>query len=160
MNFIKSNLLLLLFAFSGLLNAQTNSLSILKLDHLTQDFEISSVSKLTFATNVLNINLNAGSTETISLSDIQKITFNTVSGINNITLDENTAVVYPNPATNFIRIKNITGNNIEVNIYNLSGVRVLNKTLHNQTETLDVSGLSNGIYIVKANAVILKFSKL
>lgn len=58
-------------------------------------------------------------------------------------------IIYPNPSNTEITIKNLPDfvNNYELRIYNTSGVLVDLKKVNQTAEKIDVSHLSNGIYI-------------
>lgn len=71
--------------------------------------------------------------------------------------------IYPNPARNFIKIENAENTKCQsVGIYNYLGQLVLE--LNGNKETIDISGLNDGIYFVKlyhSNGIIetIKFLK-
>ncbi|TYA59113.1 T9SS type A sorting domain-containing protein [Formosa maritima] len=56
--------------------------------------------------------------------------------------------IYPNPTSNYISFKGITSESINVTVYDILGKQIINQTL-NVNDTLDVSKLQNGIYILK-----------
>jgi hypothetical protein len=53
--------------------------------------------------------------------------------------------IYPNPAQNTISIKNKKP--VSVSIYSLSGALLFSKSIR-KDEEIDISGLSNGVYMV------------
>jgi len=57
--------------------------------------------------------------------------------------------LYPNPATNYLHVnsKNNAAKNIK--IIDVNGKIVLNKTMHENIETIDISPLAKGIYFAK-----------
>lgn len=57
-------------------------------------------------------------------------------------------MVYPNPATNFIMLKNTTGVN-EVRIFNLIGRQVINFMNVEKGQSFPVADLPNGMYLVQ-----------
>ena len=61
---------------------------------------------------------------------------------------DNELLVYPNPATNFIMLKNSTGVQ-EVRIFNLIGRQVTNFTDISQGQSYPVADLPNGMYLVQ-----------
>ena len=66
--------------------------------------------------------------------------------------EENTEInIYPNPASDFIHIGNMAENlnKSVLNIYTLMGKLVQNETLSQNSSQIDVSGLSNGIYLME-----------
>lgn len=74
---------------------------------------------------------------------------NTAASVNEVHASDQLAI-YPNPATNTIRVA--TGNNTETlqaNIYNVSGQVVQHTTVSGKTATLNISNLPTGMYYLK-----------
>jgi len=75
--------------------------------------------------------------------------------------------VYPNPAQNYLNIdienSNIGFNTLSIEIYNAFGQTVIEQNFENIQNlffhTIDISNLSNGIYIIKINDKNFKFIK-
>ena len=73
-----------------------------------------------------------------------------------IQIDENTGVDFaqyhfsmgPNPATDYIQISS-TAAIQGVSVYNLLGQKLINRTLNQQAPRIDLSGLSNGTYLME-----------
>ena len=101
----------------------------------------------------------ANSTETsIPVSIIQKITFtDEVLATQNVGLNKNNLQLYPNPSTDYIRIKS-KAKSLDVKIYNLEGKLVVSGN-YISDEDINVSKLNAGVYLVQANGVTLKFIK-
>ena len=57
---------------------------------------------------------------------------------------------YLNSTNNQLSVKNNDGVQ-SVSIYNINGQSLINKTINNTESILNVSNLSNGLYIVKVN---------
>ena len=68
------------------------------------------------------------------------------TGLNEV-IDASTEI-YPNPANNILTIVSHTIEIKNINIYNLNGQLVLNKKLNNNHNTINVSSLETGIYII------------
>ena len=70
--------------------------------------------------------------------------------------------VYPNPATDHITVENLSGGSIS--ILNVDGQVMLQQNISNNKTTVDVSGLPEGVYMLKAvsstASVTKKFIKL
>ena len=79
-----------------------------------------------------------------SFTDVKTVTFTKENG--NISM-------WPNPAKNVININNDGSNNeyAKAQIYNLAGNLSLEKKLNDGINTIDISSLPAGAYIVKAN---------
>lgn len=60
--------------------------------------------------------------------------------------------IYPNPSNGYFQliIDNIQSAKTTVEIYNISGAKVYTRTIVKEQNEIDISGLSNGIYLVKA----------
>ena len=91
-----------------------------------------------------------------------KITFpkeeeeDTTTGINNIQSD---FLIYPNPAKYFVNIETESNEGFNVEIFNLSGIKLHSMYSKQNKSTLNVSNLNAGMYILKINyenKIILK----
>lgn len=71
----------------------------------------------------------------------------TVDYDNGIQINNNTVNVFPNPANNTITIENIAG--AQISVFNIAGQEVLSVEAANANETLNVSALPEGMYIVR-----------
>ncbi|MBU2922490.1 T9SS type A sorting domain-containing protein [Winogradskyella psychrotolerans] len=77
---------------------------------------------------------------------------------------DNAIRVYPNPADDFIQIVNLK-NNMTITIYNLIGQQVFSKLSNENHETISVSYLASGVYILglssvdEENKTFIKFTK-
>jgi hypothetical protein len=57
--------------------------------------------------------------------------------------------IYPNPSDDIINIEIENINNARLEIYNVNGTLLFSKTLHSESEKIDMSGFSEGLYLVK-----------
>jgi Leucine-rich repeat (LRR) protein len=57
--------------------------------------------------------------------------------------------IYPNPSDDIINIDIENINNAIIEIYNVSGILIFSKTLDSESEKIDISGFSGGVYLVK-----------
>ena len=67
--------------------------------------------------------------------------------------------VYPNPTTNQLRIKNYELRDEEYRIYNISGQLLLQGKLQDESSSINVAALSNGIYYLRISGQTVKFVK-
>ncbi|MDT3740416.1 MAG: T9SS type A sorting domain-containing protein [Candidatus Kapabacteria bacterium] len=69
--------------------------------------------------------------------------------------------VFPNPVTDLLTIRNINESNnySTVNLYDMFGRLLISDGLVSGTNTLDVSGLSTGVYSIRVNNQIYKIIK-
>ena len=75
-------------------------------------------------------------------------TFNLIVDAN-LGLDDvskNSFLVYPNPANTTITIKGDNIENEEIEMYNMLGQKVLQRSLISNESVIDISGLTNGVY--------------
>lgn len=96
----------------------------------------------------------------IPVSNIKKIVIaqNQVS-IGQPVPGNSSIICYPNPAQNFIRIAAPGAERLTVKIYSLSGQKLL-EGKYNTEESIDISSLSPGFYLVRINETTLKLSKI
>lgn len=121
-------------------------------------YTLASTSKISFLNNNLLYTPDNSST---AIDQITKITFGLTSGVNDVNENNVTLGVSPNPAHNYIVLSNlIIPENGKVSIYSATGVQVVLHQISSSTETVDVSFLPQGIYIVRVNNQTAKFIKL
>jgi uncharacterized protein (TIGR02145 family) len=79
--------------------------------------------------------------------------------VNFLNIDE--SILYPNPATERLYVKNSNYANATIKIFDLQGKQVLTRQI--DSESIDISNLRKGIYVVKVvrpeNIMITKFIK-
>lgn len=75
-----------------------------------------------------------------------------ITGLEEMSTENN--FFYPNPATDIITLKtSITDNPDQIlNIYNISGVLISSATIQQDRLDIDISSLSNGIYIIEVKS--------
>jgi hypothetical protein len=106
--------------------------------------------------NVSNLVKDSSNTVFVAYSgtstlDVKKIT-NVVLNIDNEKLHKTDISVFPNPSSDIIRITSSTAVNT-VEIFSALGKRVLQRTATDlNKKNIDVSNLSNGIYLIKINS--------
>jgi len=78
------------------------------------------------------------------------------TGINEIEIETENIIIYPNPARNFIYVKGIEDKDVMIGVYDIKGV-LMKKTKDN---VVDVSNLMSGVYLLKlttkTNTIIKK----
>ncbi len=161
----KKIILLLLLLYSG------NYLFSLKAQNLYVDLkngienikQIGSIQKLTFENNKLVFTYISGTSEMFSVSSIKKISFiSAFTGIDVVDLEQNNnqISVYPNPVANELNFKNLPEGSSNLFIYRMDGALVLQTQITDFENTVDLSNLTVGIYLVRVNNQILKISKI
>ena len=90
---------------------------------------------------------SVSSTFTLSNDTIINIQLNTITGLNNI--EENLYRIYPNPVSDILIINQSYSNVAQYNIINTTGQTKLSGIVINGNNSIDLCGLSSGVYIVK-----------
>ncbi len=146
-------LLLLLSSFSSI--AQRN-ITIQYSDDDEITYSISQNSKLTFSNNDIIISQPSGEIYSFAIDNIRKIYFPSGNSLSEI-LPDNNIKLYPNPSSNNISLSNINSKT-SISIYNIQGELVLYEIIY-QDKSINISNLSNGIYIVKVGNKEFKLVK-
>lgn len=152
----------LLCLFCGIicvpLHSQNFSLELKKWDGTGKSIALDNLRKITFSGTDVVFNYMAGSPDNIPVSEIRKLMFSSYTGLNS-TLSADVHV-FPNPSSDYITLSNHSDENITVEVYALSGMHVMSSIVYAGNDKIDVRRLSKGIYIIKVNNIVLKFSKI
>jgi hypothetical protein len=133
---------------------------ILKLADGTEKSSIlSSLGKITFSGTNMILNYNDGTTGVFDESSVTKMVFSTVSAVETVSATGNELAVYPNPASNFIAIKNAPEQQFNYSIYGLDG-SLLISAKQTAGSQINISNLQKGFYVIKVNNQAMKFLKL
>lgn len=79
-----------------------------------------------------------------------------IPGNSVINATTNNVVIYPNPATSYITVSGADG---KAEIYDIMGRKVLTTNLNNTDNTIDISSLPQGLYLIKTETYTKKFYK-
>jgi hypothetical protein len=152
--------IIILFVGMGSLQVQSQNLSlnIIKTDNTEQDVQLSLLKKITFVGTEMIFDYQSGTTENVAVSLIQKVTFGSFTALSSTFENEKNLVVYPNPSSDCIYLNNVPESLTNVAIYSINGIQVMNLPL--MDKKIDISQLAKGIYFVKVNNQVSKFSKL
>jgi hypothetical protein len=66
--------------------------------------------------------------------------------VKEVSKDEKTISVYPNPTSNIIQVRNTLGDVFELSLYDLTGKELLNLISSN---SMDIQAISDGLYILR-----------
>lgn len=161
---MRHKLFLTLFLFYcgiGAISIQSQTLlGIKKVDGTEKFLGLSTLNKITFSDVNLYLNYIGGNSESLSFSSVRKIVFSTVAGVNNTLADTKVMQLYPNPAANYIFLKNAPEGDLSAAIYSVTGSQVLNICLGADVRQIEISCLPKGLYLLKVNNQVVKFSKL
>lgn len=145
---------------AGLLNAQVNNLILKFANGTEKSVQLGNMKNITFSTTtILNINVFSGENTAFAISDIQKMYFVNTTGIAEIA-ETNDITAYPNPAKEFVNFKNLPIGDMNVDVFNMSGIRVIAGKVISSNQSLDIRFLTEGIYFVKINNQLVKLIKL
>ena len=132
-------------------------------DQTNEIFVIGEHGKLYFSETELIVENGELSPITIPISTIRKINVTAIEDDISITehtiAEEANIILYPNPAKDYIRIESPNLEKFPVSIYSITG-QVMLEGYYMSGDKIDVSNFSSGLYIVKIDKEVLKFSKL
>ena len=159
---MKFKLLLLIFiGLSGKqIQSQTISLEVKKWDGSNNSISLNTLRKITFSSGTTILNYQSGTNVSVVTSDIRKFMFSSFTGIDDIIFDANKLYLFPNPSTDYISLRNLSGNELNIAIYSINGTELLNSKISNINQQIDIRQLNKGIYLLKVNSKMLKFIKL
>lgn len=144
---------------SGHVDAQNYSLKIKTMDGTEKEFSLSNLTKITFPNTYMNLFFQNATSESLTVSSIQSMLFTTPTGVYSSTF-ENVLSVYPNPAGDYIVIKNLKTEDKQVRIFDAAGTLVKSVSIGNVVQHIEVSNLSRGLYFIRISNQMLKFIKL
>lgn len=155
-------ILMLIVLFAGITfhaNAQSTSICLIvtTIDGTEQIFQLTEESQLYFENgDKLVIEDGTRGTTTFELSQIRKLVCSDVTGTNESAAAQ--LQIFPNPAHNSFIIRNLTGTSL-ARIYSLDG-RLLKAFQATEGSVVDLSDLSEGMYLLNINGQTLKLMKL
>lgn len=152
-------LLLSLFAtFINTSRGKAQTLVVNKTDGTTIPSLLSGL-RLMFSDGTISLTNSLGTVQ-YGMSDVTKFTFtSSSSSITNVIAPNLQLTVYPNPAREYIVLSGLE-RQAQIQIFRLDGI--LMKSLKNDDsseQTLTITDLPSGIYLVKSNGEISKFIK-
>ena len=138
-------------------NAQTE-VTVLGTNGSSTTLVVSDLGKIYFSAERMYVDAGDGTVNDFAVSDIKKLTFNSLyTGVSQPE-HQFSALIYPNPATNFIRIATDEQLTLHVRLYALTG-QLLSDTYCQPNDEVNISHLPSGIYFVKVNEVTYKLLK-
>jgi hypothetical protein len=147
------------------ITAQTELTAILQ-NGEAQSFVIQENGKLFFDVADLLFMETSVSPVVIPIENIQKLVFPVNQqhpfdddAISSIKIDNPKTYLYPNPTNGALHIANAPAERVLIAVFSMNGQLLLKKEI-NASETIDVSYLVQGFYLIKINNITLKFNKL
>jgi hypothetical protein len=153
----------ILFSFLGMsvvYGQSSGNLQLVLTNGTQQSTPLSSIKKITFSGTTMILNYSDGTQGLFASSEVQKLLFSSATATQTVLDDVKTLSVYPNPASDFIKLNNApTGTNTVV-IYRLDGAVLLTAQLNESNQQINITTLAKGFYLLKVNNQALKFMKL
>jgi len=150
------NLIILIFTAIGLmLQSQNIALTVTRFNNQVKSIDVNTLKKITFSGTNLLLKYNNGGTELLAAYDISNMTFSNLTGLDNNKVSD--ISIFPNPSSDIIFVKNYFLPLIKVSIYSIQGKYI--KDLKLVSNYLDITDLSNGVYILKMDNKTFKFTK-
>ena len=155
------SLCLVLLLWTGISETKAQSVIVKQFDGTENTELLTTVRNLSFSGSDLVLTFTSGSTDIYSLSTVRKIYFDTNISVNeNTELSGNSLHIFPNPAGNSITVQSVSNKVSIVNIYRTDGSLVISQVVSTESQTLDISQLSSGLYLLTMNGQSAKFIKL
>lgn len=121
----------------------------------TTDLNLESLRKITFSKGNLVAKYSDGTYSEYALSTIGKLAFETGSGLSPIEIMKGHLAYSSQAATAYVT----DSKGADLIVYNISGRIVLKHSVQTDAETIDLSALQEGIYLLKLNGVTVKIRK-
>mgnify|MGYP003293293033 FL=1 len=148
--------LILLFLCGLFLNMQAVNITVIR---LTGDAkEVQQVNAIQFLPGqTIKCQLSNG--ESTEVTGVRKISFenNNFTAVEDV-VTPSTIRVYPNPTADMLIIDGVTAQQ-EIAIYSLNGAKVLSSQSQEGTNTIHVSDLPNGVYLLHLSGETFKLIK-
>ncbi len=125
-----------------------------------QVYSVDPDGKLWFNNSTLMINVDGVATPvSIPLSTIRTVTFDgSTTGIANVANDNESIIIFPNPAENYFEVESAGTKKMIVRIFNTAGLQVA-EGIYTSGSRIDITSLAKGIYIVVINNQSFKLTK-
>ena len=153
----KSSLVLSLLLSAAAVQAQ-GTLYVKEKAGTKTSYELSTVRKLTFSGDNVNVNLNSGGTSSFGISSIQRMSFvnyDITTFIGENSSNSSNVVLYPNPASEYIilSIESIKNSTAILEIVDIQGKLVFSQNvatqLGNTQVNIPVNHLNQGSYVCR-----------
>ena len=152
-------LLITTVMFLGLLSsaiAQDEMIfTIMKNDGSTTDFVMNKSARIYYSDTQLQF-FDGNELVYIDFSEIRKAYFTTPTAVEDV--ENQQFAIYPNPATDVLRISGITENQ-EITVYSINGA-VMMKLIASDECEINISNLRTGLYIIGVGNEFSKFIKM
>lgn len=148
---------LCLLIFGLKTNAQTQALNIANTDGSVKSVRLTDIKKINFSGSNMVLNLQSGTLESVSIPGISKMYFSLYTSLSSV-YESTSLHAFPNPALDVVSFKNLNDNQRLVSVFDVTGSKVCELLINNNS--IDVSSLNKGIYLLKVGHQIVKITKL
>jgi len=152
-------ILLVVMFFINPVKSQDNNLVVKLKNGNINSLKISNVKNIIFNFGMMNFHQINGTNAVYANSDIQKLYFESTTEVISIA-DKQKLFAYPNPTKGIIYFKGLTEESVTISLFNLSGVQVFSGRINSSVQSLDISFLPRGIYLINLNHQIEKLIKI
>jgi hypothetical protein len=152
-------LILLLIGCLATVKSQESNLVVKLKNGISNSLSLRNIKKINFAISIMNINVIDGKNAVYTNTDIQKLYFENSTEVPSVNNNRN-MYIYPNPTTGLIFFKGLTDELVIVQLFDLTGVQVFSGKVNSSVQSLDISFLTKGIYLITMNNQLEKLIKL
>lgn len=138
-------LIIILFLSGLYLSSQAVNITVIRMNGKTDEIEKLSVIKF-LSGNTIQCKLTNGRTKQVD--NVRTITFDDIDTAVDNVISESSISVYPNPTADMLIVEGVTAKET-IHIYSLNGNQVLSVMTQEGVNTINVSGLPNGVYLLK-----------
>jgi hypothetical protein len=120
---------------------------------------LSNVESIVFKNNNLVVHDTDCGDEYFSIFYTDYLTLDGTIDVSDVATSKDALTIYPNPATDYVRVKCNSEGSAQLVIYDAIGQVVMTKQVSQQMNTMDVSTLPSGLYLFSLNNQTSTFIK-
>ena len=136
----------------------SQTMVVYKTDGTQQNIDLTSLRSFMLPESSLMLQYSNSTTSDILLSEVKKIVFDSATGADQSSVAD-VVSVSPNPAVDRLVVSGLSVLPTEMSIFSVDGILKLKKVLSSQSAAINVSGLSEGVYLLRVGNVVKKFVK-
>ena len=140
---------------AGRLAAQGFQLITLTADGAKASYALMNVQEIVFENNTMTVNLKSGT----DVTGVTRVSFSQDGGVGIENPEAEPSVfVFPNPVQTYLTVSGVA-KDVKINLLNLSGVLLQSIFAQDNATNIDVSALSQGVYLLRIGDKAVKFIK-
>ena len=148
-------LIIILFLSGLYLSSQAVNITVIRMNGKTEEIEKLSVIKF-LSGNTIQCKLTNGRTKQVD--NVRTITFDDIDTAVDNVVSQSSINVYPNPTADMLIVEGVSSKE-EIGIYSVNGTKVLSVQSQEGINTINVSGLPDGVYLLKSANETFKLIK-